>query len=64
MKKRAVNVRLRVENLLDDRSVLYSGTVLRPRNSDYTSPARESVPGNNIVIRNPISFYLSAEIKL
>lgn len=62
--KRTVTVRLRVENALDDRSVLYSGTVLRPRNGDYTSPARETVPGNNIVIRNPISFYLSAEIKI
>jgi hypothetical protein len=59
-----VNFRLRIDNLLNTQAPYYNGTILRPRNNDYTSPARETVPGNLIVIRNPISFNLSAEVKL
>jgi hypothetical protein len=62
--KRNVNLRLRVTNLLNTQTPVYSGTVLRPLKGDYTSPARETVPGNNLVIRNPVAFYFSAEIKL
>jgi hypothetical protein len=61
--KRSVNFRLRVDNLLNDQSPIYVNTALRPRNNDYTSPARQNGP-NNYVLPNPISFNFSVEFKI
>jgi hypothetical protein len=61
--KRPVELRLRIDNLLNKQMPYYTGTVSRPRNNDYTSPARETVAGNVIVIRNPISFNFSGTVK-
>ena len=52
-----------VNNLLNDRGPIYSSTaqaasLLRPRNNDYTSPARETVP-RYYGLKQPRSFSLS-----
>jgi outer membrane receptor protein involved in Fe transport len=44
-KRREVRVDLRINNLLNDQGPIFaSSTVLRPKNGDLTSPARETVP--------------------
>jgi hypothetical protein len=52
-----------VNNLLNDRSVTYLGTVQRPRDGDYTSPAREAVP-NGFSFKQPVNFNLTFSVKL
>lgn len=61
--ERQVQANLVVNNLLNDRSVTHLGTVLRPRDSDYTSPARERVP-NGFSLRQPINFNLNFTVRL
>lgn len=61
--ERQVQANLAVNNLLNNRSVTYLGTVLRPRDGDYTSPARESVP-NGFSLRQPINFNLNFTVRL
>ena len=61
--ERQVQANLVVNNLLNDRTVTYVGTALRPRDGDYTSPARERVP-NTFALKQPISVTLSFGIKL
>ena len=61
--ERPVQANLVVNNLLDNRSVTYLGTVLRPRDGDYTSPARETVP-NGFSLRQPINFNLTFTVRL
>jgi hypothetical protein len=58
-----VTFRLRVSNLLNDQHPQYFNATQRPRNNDYTSPARITVPAD-FALPNPISFYLSTEVKL
>jgi hypothetical protein len=61
--ERPVQANLVVNNLLNNRSVTYLGTVLRPRDGDYTSPARETVP-NGFSLRQPINFNLTFTVRL
>ena len=47
--RREVQANLVINNLLNDRGPQYSSiaqtaSALRPKNNDYTSPARETVP--------------------
>jgi outer membrane receptor protein involved in Fe transport len=60
---RSVQANLVVNNLFNDRSVTYLGTALRPRDGDYTSPARESVL-NTYSLKQPLSFNLRLGVKL
>lgn len=60
---RELNFNLRISNLLNDRTVLYTGTVLRPANGDYTSPARVTYPGA-YAYQMPISYYFTTTVKL
>lgn len=64
-KRRELSFNLRVNNVLNDRGPIYSSgsTALRPLKGDYTSPARETVP-NIFALKQPISFNLSATLKL
>lgn len=52
-----------VDNLLNDRGPLYIGTALRPKDGDYSSPARETVPAA-FNLKKPISFNLSVTVDL
>jgi outer membrane receptor protein involved in Fe transport len=58
-----VGCNLRINNLLNDHRPYYTGTALRPRNNDFTSPARETVPGN-FAFKDPISFQFSVSYKM
>ena len=60
---RPIQANLVINNLLNDRSVTYIGTALRPRDGDYSSPARERVP-NSYKLTTPINFNLSVSLKL
>lgn len=62
---REINLNLRISNLLNERGPIYQSgsTAVRPLNNDYTSPARETVP-NGYALKQPISFYLTAGLKL
>ncbi len=60
---RTLALNLVVNNVLDDRGPIYSSTaqaasLLRPKNRDYTSPARETVP-RYYGLKQPRSFSLS-----
>ncbi|MFM9090491.1 MAG: TonB-dependent siderophore receptor, partial [Verrucomicrobiota bacterium] len=61
--ERQVQANLVVNNLLNDRSVTYLGTAQRPRDGDYTSPAREAVP-NGFSFKQPVNFNLSFTVRL
>jgi hypothetical protein len=61
--ERNVQANLVVNNLLNDRGVTYLGTVQRPRDGDYTSPAREAVP-NGFSFKQPINFNLTFGVRL
>lgn len=61
--ERQVQANLVVNNLLNDRSVTYLGTVQRPRDGDYTSPAREAVP-NGFSFKQPINFNLTFTVRM
>jgi len=60
---REVLFNFRINNLLNDRDVLYSGSALRPRGGDYRSPARETVPAA-FAYKTPLSFSLTTTLKL
>jgi hypothetical protein len=61
--ERQVQANLVVNNLLNDRSVTYLGTVQRPREGDYASPAREAVP-NGFSFKQPINFNLTFTVRM
>lgn len=57
-----------INNLLNDRGPMYSSNsftnfALRPKNNDYTSPARETVP-IAFALKAPISYNLTLTWKL
>ena len=52
--RRQVVFNLRVNNLLNRQDVLYFNTTSRPKNGDYSSPARVATP-NNFALRDPTS---------
>jgi hypothetical protein len=65
MRDRPVQAQLVINNLLNQRSVTYVGTALRPRDGDYTSPAREAVPESySLRLAQPINYTLSLTVKL
>jgi outer membrane receptor protein involved in Fe transport len=60
-----LQAQLVINNLLNQRSVTYVGTALRPRDGDYTSPAREAVPESySLRLMQPINYTLSLTLKL
>jgi hypothetical protein len=62
--RRELRANLVINNLLNDRGPIYSqSTAVRPRNNDYTSPARETVP-NGYGLKQPISYNLTLSIRL
>lgn len=61
--ERQVQANLVVNNLLNNRDVTYLGTIQRPRDGDYTSPAREAVP-NGFSLKQPINFTLTFTVRL
>lgn len=60
--KRQIVFNLRINNLLDRRGVMRSGSVLRPTDGDYTQPARVTVPEAYSLL-TPINYTLSATMK-
>jgi outer membrane receptor protein involved in Fe transport len=65
---REIQGNLVINNLLNDRGPLYSSNsftnfALRPKNNDYTSPARETVP-IAFALQQPVSFNLTFTLKL
>ncbi|HUR57599.1 MAG TPA: TonB-dependent receptor plug domain-containing protein [Opitutaceae bacterium] len=61
---RELRANLVVNNLLNDRGPIYGqSTVVRPRDNDYNSPARETVP-NAYGLKQPISYSLTLTMKL
>lgn len=54
---------LRVNNVLNDREVMFTGSAARPRNGDYRSPARETIP-TAFAYKNPINFSLTVTMKM
>ena len=62
-RERPIQAQLVVNNLLNDRSVTYIGTAMRPRENNYASPAREAVP-NTYSLKQPINYNLSVSVKL
>lgn len=66
--RREVQANLVINNLLNDRGPLYSSNSfttapVRPKNNDYTSPARETVP-IAFALKQPISYSLTLTMKL
>ncbi len=65
LRERPLEVRLVINNLLNGRDVVYNGTAMRPRDGNYTSPAREAVPdGYSLKLAQPINYTLSLTLKL
>jgi hypothetical protein len=62
-RERPVQAQLVVNNLFNNRNVTYIGTAMRPRDNDYTPPAREAVP-DSYSLKQPINFSLSLSVKL
>jgi outer membrane receptor protein involved in Fe transport len=62
-RERPVQAQLVVNNVLNNRNVTYISTALRPRDNDYTAPARESVP-DTFSLKQPINFNFSLSVKL
>ena len=65
--RREIQVNLVINNLLNDRGPQYSSiaqtaSALRPKNNDYTSPARETVP-ISFALKQPISYNLQVTLK-
>jgi hypothetical protein len=65
---RSVALNLVIDNLINDRGPIYSSTaqsasLMRPRDGDYTSPARVTVP-RYYALKQPRSFDLSVTIAL
>jgi outer membrane receptor protein involved in Fe transport len=62
--RREIRANLVVNNLLNDRGPIFGqATAVRPRNNDYTSPARETVP-NGYGLKQPISYMLTMTLKM
>ena len=66
--RRELQANLVINNLLNDRGPQYSSisqtaSALRPKNNDYTSPARETVP-ISFALKQPISYNLQLTLKL
>lgn len=66
--RREVQANLVINNLLNDRGPQYSSiaqtaSALRPKNNDYTSPARETVP-LTFALKQPISYNLQLTLKM
>jgi len=65
--RRELQANLVVNNLLNDRGPQYSSiaqtaAALRPKNNDYTSPARETVP-ISFALKQPISYNLTITLR-
>lgn len=60
--RRELVFNLRVNNVLNDRAVMFTDSALRPRGGDYRSPARETVPGA-FAYKAPVGFTLSATLR-
>lgn len=64
-RSRDFQANLVINNLLNDQSIIYTGTSLRPKGGDYTSPAREAVPGGSgLAFTTPLNFRLSLSVKM
>ncbi|MBL9189838.1 MAG: hypothetical protein JNK23_20320 [Opitutaceae bacterium] len=64
-RERPLQAQLVINNLLNQRSPTFLGTALRPRDGDYTSPAREAVPNNfSLRLAQPFNFTFSLTMKL
>ncbi len=66
--RREIQANLVVNNLLNDRGPQYSSiaqtaSALRPKNNDYTSAARETVP-LTFALKQPISYTLSVTLRM
>lgn len=66
--RREIQANLVINNLLNDRGPQYSSiaqtaSALRPKNNDYTSPARETVP-LTFALKQPISYTLTLTTRL
>ena len=66
--RREIQANLVINNLLNDRGPTYSSRaqnshVMRPRDNDYTTPARETVP-RYYAFKQPISYSLTLTTKL
>jgi outer membrane receptor protein involved in Fe transport len=68
--KRDVQLNLVINNLLNDRTIYWTSstngaatTALRPRDGNYNSPARETVPVG-FGLKQPINFNVSASFRL
>jgi outer membrane receptor protein involved in Fe transport len=62
--RRELQASLVVSNLLDDRDPMFLGTYVRPRNNDYTTPARETVLGGTFAFKQPRSYNLRLTLKM
>lgn len=61
---REMRANLVINNLLTDRGPIYGqSTAVRPKNGDYTSPARETV-ANGYGLKQPISYNLTLTMRL
>lgn len=61
---REMRANLVVNNVLNDRGPIYGQSIaVRPKNNDYTSPARESV-ADGFGLKQPISYTLTLSLKL
>jgi outer membrane receptor protein involved in Fe transport len=66
--RRELQANLVINNLLNDRGPQYSSiaqtaSALRPKNGDYTSPARETVP-LTFALKQPVSYNFQLTLKL
>ena len=66
--RREIQANLVINNLLNDRGPQYSSiaqtaSALRPKNNDYTSPARETVP-LTFALKQPISYNFQLTLKM
>jgi hypothetical protein len=61
--RRELMFNFRVNNLLNDRDVIYTGSTLRARGGNYTSAARETVP-SGFAYKNPINFSLTVTLRM
>jgi len=62
--RREISFNLAIRNLFNQQSIIYvDPTVLRPKNGDYTSPARESV-AQRASYQEPISYYFTATLRM
>ncbi len=62
--RRELRANLVINNLLNDRGPIYGQSIaVRPKNNDYTSPARESV-ADGFGLKQPISYNLTLTMKL